>query len=617
MTNLARSCTARAIALTGLLLAACVLAGPMRALGATADAPAQAGRPTTPWLKRSSSARSAPTSARPTSTSRPHLEVEGHEQKRVPKATVNTSSKRDINTNFLTNRGKGAHSLRRMLAMTSVQLVPVVPVQHATMQHSFQANAGAGLWASPITVVFDRAGGIVRIVGEERSSARGSSARKRRERGRHKHRHHKHHRHAGSGSGASGGSGTGGGSGKSGSGSGGSGSGGSGSGSGGSGGSGSGSGGSGSGGSGSGGSGSGSGGSGGGGAGRTGSGAGRGTGSHSRGGSGSGSGSESGSGGEGSGSGGEGSGSGGEGSGSGGEGSGSGGEETHAGELKIGLIGFMGWGAGPSETIREQTGVKYTRLEPGVEGWGMAEQAVSDGITPYVLYNPGLHGMSSAAVAEGVKSFVPHMHTLGLTEMELGNEVYYNGSTPAEYAAQYRAAHEALAGTGITLIANAWIDTQKPNGEWSDWEDHGGWCVLFVEALGYVPDAWSFHPYGPMSANHFGSGANRQGWGTVPRMISYMKEDHIYAPLNITEVGQATYGGEAVSPPVTEAEQAADVRQYLTQAAEWGLASFYLYEAVNTAEGGYGLYSWPLKAKPSAAAFAETLADLEAESLAG
>jgi hypothetical protein len=278
--------------------------------------------------------------------------------------------------------------------------------------------------------------------------------------------------------------------------------------------------------------------------------------------------------------------------------------------LKVGLIGFAGWGTAPSETIRKATGVKYTRLEPGVEGWARGKELVSEGITPLVLYNPGLAGLSPATVAEGVKSFIPHMRELGISEMELGNEVYYNGSAPAEYAAQYRAAHEVLVGSGITLIADAWLDAQKPNGEWSDWEDHGGWCVLFVQALGYVPDAWSFHPYGPMNADHFGSGANRQGWGTVPRMISYMKEDHIYAPLNITEVGQATYGGGETSPTVTEAEQAADVKQYLTQAAEWGVASIYLYEAVDTGEGGYGLYSWPLKAKPSAAAFTETLAKL-------
>ena len=284
--------------------------------------------------------------------------------------------------------------------------------------------------------------------------------------------------------------------------------------------------------------------------------------------------------------------------------------------LKVGLIGFRGWGTGPSETIRKATGVRYTRASPVEEGWGPARELVSEGITPLVLFDPHMAGMAPATVAEDLKSYIPIMHELGLTEIELGNEVYYNGSAPAEYALQYRAAHEALAGSGITLIADAWIDAQKPNGEWSDWEAHGGWCVLFVDALGYVPDAWSFHPYGPMGADHFGSGANRQGWGTVPRMIAYMKEDHIYAPMNITEVGQPTYQGTDGLTAVSEAEQAADVKQYLTQATEWGLASIYLYEAVDTAEGGYGLYSWPLKAKPSAAVFAGTLKQLELESLA-
>ncbi len=235
---------------------------------------------------------------------------------------------------------------------------------------------------------------------------------------------------------------------------------------------------------------------------------------------------------------------------------------------------------------------------------------VSDGVTPLLLYNPSMLGMSPAAVAEGVLAYLPHMRELGITELELGNEVYYHGSTPPEYAAQYRAAHEALAGSAITLIADAWTDAQKPNGEWSQWESHGGWCVLFVAALGYIPDAWSFHPYGPMNANGFGSGSYRQGWATVPRMIAYMKTDHVYAPLKITEVGQPTYQGSDGNTPVTEAEQAADVKQYITQAAEWGVASIYLYEAIDTGEGGYGLYKWPLQPKPSATAFTEAVAQL-------
>jgi len=277
----------------------------------------------------------------------------------------------------------------------------------------------------------------------------------------------------------------------------------------------------------------------------------------------------------------------------------------------VGLIGgIVGWGAAPSEAIRKATGVKYTRLNPGAEGWGPAKEMVSDGVTPLLLYNPDMQGMSPSAVAEGVMSYVPHMRELGISELELGNEVYYHGSTPPEYAAQYRAAHEALAGSGITLIADAWTDAQKPNSEWSQWESSGGWCVLFVEALRYVPDAWSFHPYGPMSADGFGSGAYRTGWATVPRMIAYMKADHVYAPLDITEVGQPTYQGSDGNTAVTEQEQAADIKQYLTQAAEWGVASIYLYEAIDTGEGGYGLYAWPLKAKPSAAAFTETIAKL-------
>jgi hypothetical protein len=281
--------------------------------------------------------------------------------------------------------------------------------------------------------------------------------------------------------------------------------------------------------------------------------------------------------------------------------------------LKVGLIGGVtGWGPAASETVRDQTGVKYTRTSPAVEGWGSTRELVSEGITPLVLYNPELAGMSPATVAEALKSYLPVMRELGLSEIELGNEVYYHGSTPVSYAAQYRAAHEALVGSSVTLIADGGMDAIKPNGEWSQWESGGGWNVMVVEALGYVPDAWSVHPYGPMNADGFGDAEHRPGWMTVPRMIAYMKADHIYAPLSVTEVGQPTYEGTDGNTPVTEAEQAADVRQYLTQAAEWGLASIYLYEGIDTGEGGYGLYKWPLQAKPSAAVFAETLAKLTA-----
>ena len=92
-----------------------------------------------------------------------------------------------------------------------------------------------------------------------------------------------------------------------------------------------------------------------------------------------------------------------------------------------------------------------------------------------------------------------------LTEMELGNEVYYNGSTAWEYAAQYKAAHEALAGSGITLDRRRVDRHAEARWRMVTVGSRGGWCVLFVQALGYVPDAWSFHPYGPMNADGFGS----------------------------------------------------------------------------------------------------------------
>jgi hypothetical protein len=278
--------------------------------------------------------------------------------------------------------------------------------------------------------------------------------------------------------------------------------------------------------------------------------------------------------------------------------------------LKVGLIGgVVGWGASASETIRDATGVRFTRIAI-TEGWGVPKELIAEGVTPLILYNPGLAGMSPSAVAAAVAEYVPHMKELGLTELELGNEVYYHNSTPQEYAAQYAAAHKVLEGTGIKLLADIWTDAYNTETDsWSQWESGGGWGVLFVKALGYVPDAWSFHAYGPMTAHGFGSGQYEPGWMTTPRMIEYMKQDHIYAPFNITEVGQPVWQGDDGNTAVSEAEQAADVRQYVTQASEWGVNSLYLYEGIDTPEGGYGLYKWPLQARPSEPVFAEMVAD--------
>ncbi len=161
------------------------------------------------------------------------------------------------------------------------------------------------------------------------------------------------------------------------------------------------------------------------------------------------------------------------------------------------------------------------------------------------------------------------MRELGLTELELGNEVYYHGSTADEYAAQYRAAHEALAGSGISLIADAvgrllHRHRMVPGGKRAE----AGLCVL--QSSRRRSRRWSGHFYGSMNADGPLGGGKPFGWATVPRMIADLKKAGDYAPLNITEVGQPTYQGTDGNTAVTEAEQAADVKQYLTQAAEWG-----------------------------------------------
>ena len=79
-------------------------------------------------------------------------------------------------------------------------------------------------------------------------------------------------------------------------------------------------------------------------------------------------------------------------------------------------------------------------------------QMIARGFRVMVLYNPGLAGRSPARCASEVRALARKVLPLGVSEIEFGNEVYYNGSTPQSYAAQYAAAHNALKGLRITLL---------------------------------------------------------------------------------------------------------------------------------------------------------------------
>ena len=228
--------------------------------------------------------------------------------------------------------------------------------------------------------------------------------------------------------------------------------------------------------------------------------------------------------------------------------------------------------------------------------------------------NSVLNERVTAGAAAGIKSLViaddlsvqavvalaTAMKPLGLTDLEFGNEVYYsNGFNGSVYGTQYKAAHDALKGMGITLIANAFT------GE--------SWCQNVFTSAGIVPDAWSLHPYGEMNEKSMG---DNSGWQIVPQFILDAKAGGYGAPLHITEVGQPIWTGADGRKAVTEAEQAADVAQYIHDSAAWGVTSFYYFAMTEYTEpgggddGGYGLYNHDLTPRPSAVALGTAVSAL-------
>ena len=181
------------------------------------------------------------------------------------------------------------------------------------------------------------------------------------------------------------------------------------------------------------------------------------------------------------------------------------------------------------------------------------------------------------------------------------------------------AAKEALAGLGITLIADAWgdyLNTEKGQGHeyWSQVRDGGGWWVDFVndvKALGGVlPEACSLHPYGPIAGHEYlGAGNGPAGWMSVPAMHQWMVEKHMAVPVWITEVGGETYGTNGEID--TEASLAAQTKRYIENSDSWSYVhALFIYSIRDTPEQGYGLFTADYKPKLAASAFGETVMSL-------
>jgi hypothetical protein len=268
-------------------------------------------------------------------------------------------------------------------------------------------------------------------------------------------------------------------------------------------------------------------------------------------------------------------------------------------KLRVGVVNSTGWGV---DSIFEAAGINVERLDVG-DGSDISviTTALSHGMKPLVLYNPGpnggLGGVSPATAASQVKALAEKLLPLGLTEIEFGNEVYYQENA-ATYAAQYDAAHQAVAGMGVKLLA---VGTALSSG-------CGGystptWISDFIHALpggaGEV-DAWTIHPFGPMSGYACVNNQNGFGWQTVKDWHDLAVAAGSTAPWYVTEVGQCV-GGARCNQPVSEAAQGADMTQYLNDVVTkypW-VVFITFYTSRDDSTGQYGLLNSDNSRRPA------------------
>jgi len=301
-------------------------------------------------------------------------------------------------------------------------------------------------------------------------------------------------------------------------------------------------------------------------------------------------------------------------------------------KLIVGLNGLAGWGPAHQKVMEGVTHVDRDRLDIGSGSASNLEwlrEVCATGCKPLVLYNPGLAGRSTAAIEADLIPIVTLMERYELELLEFGNEVQAHGTLPPEYAMQAQAAMKILT-PRITLIVNGGGEYERADGTWSQVPAGHGWCKDFCEAFGGPPPAWSFHPYGPMTARGItDSSLEPAGWLTLLRLIEVLKQQGIYAPIHVTEVGQPTWTGSDGRPAVSEVEQAAAIRMYVQDCIEWNVASLYIFGSIDglnpkqaqeaglpgPGEGGYGLWKRNSEGevgppKPAAYALGEAVAAL-------
>jgi hypothetical protein len=233
-----------------------------------------------------------------------------------------------------------------------------------------------------------------------------------------------------------------------------------------------------------------------------------------------------------------------------------------------------------------------SQLEPVIEGFAR------DGIHPLLLAtftgrlpSPAeARNLATWAAAFGPGGTFWRTHSLPaagvVTDIEFGNETnnpwQYGGYTERwweepsfiqraeEYARRLREAHEALAGTGVGLLAIA-----------DEYGGHTTWDAAMFRAvpeLGQIVAGWTIHPYGP-------------DWHTgIENMIRNTQADGAPAtvPIYVTEWGVTTDNGRCLSdnygwnPCMSYQEAATALSSSLSaMRGRFGsrLRAFYLYQA--------------------------------------
>jgi hypothetical protein len=275
---------------------------------------------------------------------------------------------------------------------------------------------------------------------------------------------------------------------------------------------------------------------------------------------------------------------------------------THAPDysdrLKVSVENTTGWGV---DSIFYDAGVRYERLDVGDgSNLSLVAKALSNGMIPLVLYNPGsasLRGVSPSRAAADIVSLAQRLTVLAaeypiltkLNAIEFGNEVYRDESV-TEYAAQYDAAHRALAESGLSswkllAVATAVCGSMHAT----------DWIPEFIRHLSggaAEVDGWTVHPYGSMTTDHSPdcSGPHGYGWPDVRDWHQIAVSQGSYAPWYVTEVGQCISAGSACPHVVSPATQAADLTRYLNAAASYPWVAFFnWYASCDDSSGGYGL----------------------------